>query len=158
MDPEQYSVTLAGEVPKFKPTADDTEPRNNASIGREQSPRGEPASDSNLSVGQDDTFRACALITDCANLGSSEITPESFKLISGTDERYDCTNGYKRICDNCSDKYQCTESIYSVDFKDDSSDTTNLNHLLQYCGDRADYKDDFEKFKIDKPALCHADT
>tara|TARA_Y100000389_G_scaffold142969_1_gene141078 strand:+ start:1862 stop:3964 length:2103 start_codon:yes stop_codon:yes gene_type:complete len=157
---EQYSVTLAGEEPnyKFKPTADDTEPRNDASIGSEDIPGGGPAYDLNLYAGQDDTFKECIPSDDCKSLGSDAITPELFKLISDN-QRYDCTNGYKRICDNCSDKYQCVEEgIYIVDFKDDSSADINLNHLLQYCGDRADYKDDFEKFKIVKPVLCPDDT
>lgn len=159
---EQYSVTLAGEEHnyKFKPTADDTEPRNDASIGSPELPGGGPATDDlNLNAGQDDTFRECKPINDCKSLGSDAITPELFKLISGTDERYDCTNGYKRICDNCSDKYECTERIYNVYFTtDDSSADINLNHLLQYCGERGEYTDDFEKFKIVKPALCPDDT
>ena len=157
----QYSVTLAGErqVNQFKQTEYGTEPSNNAQITYPDDVNGMPATLSNLTVGQDDTFLECIQESDCANLGSTDITADSFKLVSGKDnQRYDCTNGYKRICDNCSDKYQCTESIYDINFKDDSSTDINLNHLLQYCGERGEYTDDFEDFKLDKPALCPADT
>jgi hypothetical protein len=131
--------------------------------GTEQSLLGTPATNWATSVGQDDVWEDCIDVSCCQD-AQGLIVPTSYKLIptSLSEERYDCTKGNKRTCDNCADEYSCSldtrTSFFNIPFANDycGSDMTecSINTLLSSCGTNDSGKIKISDFLHNPSELC----
>lgn len=119
--------------------------------------------------GTDDIWETC-IPRDCC-ISPSAITLDKVQRIhhqslpsvspSGQ-EYYDCTNGNKRICDNCASEYRCSldtpTSFFNIPFANDycGSDITecSINTLLSSCGNNDSGKIKISDFLHDPSDEC----
>lgn len=99
---------------------------------------GTPSSSSPYSyeLGSDDTWVQC-ISRNCCETDSGSINEKI---------GYNCTDGNKRVCDNCSYTYSCSppsslsEDIFNINFSlpgEPIEDETHLNYRLDRCGQKA---------------------